>query len=51
MSKMITCSLCGMSFDENDDLIDARKNAHEKFHAPSKIKRNMTMGVVEWRFS
>jgi len=37
-----------MSFNENDSLIDTRMNRHEKFHMPTKTKRNMTSGKVKW---
>ena len=43
---MIECSLCGMIFYKNDDLLEIRLSRHTEFHEKAHVqKRNTTHGT------
>ena len=43
-----TCSLCGQSFQSDDQLISVRKKRHEEFHCGKGVAKNKVVGEVEW---
>lgn len=44
-SAKITCSICGMQFNADDDDLENRKQIHENFHKPRLVKSNKVAGL------